>query len=141
MFTYKLLAGGLTRQTPTSSRFACKYAGLEVFVGLRKLHSNEAIRGISWGQNIFWTQHHLYRIIKIKIKKSVWCFLYIRLIFLFCNTVFTAIVMRENISSFINYSTFWWRTVTPHHLTDLIFSTINTNMVNTFFNIGIILFL
>ena len=46
MFTYKLLAGGLTRQTPTSSRFACKYAGLEVFAGLRKLHSNEAIRGI-----------------------------------------------------------------------------------------------
>ncbi len=33
-----------------SSRFACKYAGLEVFVGLRKLRSNEAIRGIIWGQ-------------------------------------------------------------------------------------------
>ena len=53
MFIYKLLAGGLTRQTPTSSRFACKYAGLEVFVGLRKLRSNGAIRGISWGQNTF----------------------------------------------------------------------------------------
>ena len=26
---------------------------LEVFAGLRKLHSNEAIRGISWGQNTF----------------------------------------------------------------------------------------
>jgi len=53
MFIYKLLAGGLTRQTPTSSRFACKYAVLEVFVGLRKLRSNGAIRGISWGQNTF----------------------------------------------------------------------------------------
>ena len=53
MFTYKLLSGGLTRQTPTSSRFACKYARLEVFAGLRKLHSNEAIRGISWGKILF----------------------------------------------------------------------------------------
>ena len=52
MFTYKLLSGGLTRQTPTSSRFACKYAGLEVFVGLRKLRGNEAIRSISlYGYN------------------------------------------------------------------------------------------
>ena len=36
----------LTRQTPTRSRFACKYAGLEVFAELRELRSNKAIRGI-----------------------------------------------------------------------------------------------
>ncbi|MCI8410451.1 MAG: hypothetical protein HFJ09_14470 [Lachnospiraceae bacterium] len=53
MFTCKLLSTGLTRQTPTRSRFACKYAGVEVFVGLRELHSNVAIRSISWGQNNF----------------------------------------------------------------------------------------
>jgi hypothetical protein len=56
MFTYKLLSGGLTRQIPTSSRFACKYVGLEVFVGLRKLHCNEAIRGISKEQKQIMTQ-------------------------------------------------------------------------------------
>ena len=37
----------LTRQTPTRSRFACKYARLEVFAGLRELHGNGAIRGIN----------------------------------------------------------------------------------------------
>lgn len=46
MFTYKLLSAGLTRQTPTSSRFVYKYARLEVFAGLRKLHGKEAIRNI-----------------------------------------------------------------------------------------------
>ncbi|MCI8409667.1 MAG: hypothetical protein HFJ09_10440 [Lachnospiraceae bacterium] len=50
MFTCKLLSTGLTRQTPTRSRFACKYAGLEAFVGLRELHSNVVIRSISWGK-------------------------------------------------------------------------------------------
>ena len=39
MFVYKLLSGGLTCQTPTIR--------LEVFVGLRKSHSNEVICGIS----------------------------------------------------------------------------------------------
>jgi len=53
MYTYKLLSGGLTRQTPTRSRFAYKSAGLEVFAGLRKLLSNGAIRGISGWQNTF----------------------------------------------------------------------------------------
>ena len=53
MFAYKLLSGGLTRQTLTRSRFACKCAGLEVFVGLRELLCNEAIRSISWGQKVF----------------------------------------------------------------------------------------
>ena len=48
MFTYKLLSGGLTRQMPTT--------GLEVFVGLRKLHCNEAIRGISKEQKQIMTQ-------------------------------------------------------------------------------------
>ena len=52
MFTYKLLSGGLTRQTPTIR--------LEVFAGLRKLHRNEAIRGISWGQNSFCPQHRSF---------------------------------------------------------------------------------
>ncbi len=46
MFTYKLLSTGLTRQTPTRSRLACKSVGLEVVVGLRKLRRNGAIRGI-----------------------------------------------------------------------------------------------
>ena len=46
MFTYKLRSVNLTRLTPTSSIFACKYAGLEVFVGLQELQSNAAIRGI-----------------------------------------------------------------------------------------------
>ena len=46
MFTYKLLSVNLTRLTPTSSIFACKYAGLEVFAGLRELQSNAAIRSI-----------------------------------------------------------------------------------------------
>ena len=44
MLTYKLLSGGLTRQTPTII--------LEVSAGLRKLHRNGAIRGISLGKNI-----------------------------------------------------------------------------------------
>jgi len=44
MFTYKLLFGGLTRQTPTIR--------LDVVAGLRKLHRNGAIRGISLGKNI-----------------------------------------------------------------------------------------
>ncbi|MCI8409012.1 MAG: hypothetical protein HFJ09_07050 [Lachnospiraceae bacterium] len=61
MFTCKLLSTGLTRQTPTRSRFACKYAGLEVFVGLRELHSNVAIRSISWGQNTFCPQHIAFK--------------------------------------------------------------------------------
>ena len=39
-----------TAQTPRRSGFACKSAGFEVFVGLRELRSNEAIRDISWGQ-------------------------------------------------------------------------------------------
>ena len=47
MHTYKLLSGGLTHQTPTIGRFACKYTGLEVFAGLRKLLDNGVIRGIS----------------------------------------------------------------------------------------------
>ena len=51
MFTYNLLATGLPRQTPTRSRFACKYAGLEVVGGLRELRSNGAIRGIIKIQN------------------------------------------------------------------------------------------
>ena len=49
MFTCKLLPTSLAHQTPTRSIFACKYAGLEVFVELRKLRSNAAIRSISWG--------------------------------------------------------------------------------------------
>ena len=50
MYVYIQLAiCWLVPQTPTSSRFACKYARLEVFAGLRKLHSNEAIRGIILG--------------------------------------------------------------------------------------------
>ena len=59
MFTYKLLSTGLTRQTPTRSRFACKYAGLEVVAGLRKLQRNGAIRSIISGEVFFETMRHV----------------------------------------------------------------------------------
>ena len=45
MFTYKFPFIGLTHQTPTIK--------LEVFAGLRELHSNVAIRGISKGLKIY----------------------------------------------------------------------------------------
>ena len=34
------------------------FSGFRMFVGLRELLGNVAIRGISWGQKNFWSKHH-----------------------------------------------------------------------------------
>ena len=47
----------LTRQTPARSRFACKYAGLAVFAGLREFRSTIISKNSKKaGVNYIWTK-------------------------------------------------------------------------------------